>query len=348
MTLAPSDMDLDLRATAAGFIASLGLLSVILWVVGIDTVVATLGMADRSTLALLPVVAAAWLVAWGLSLRVVLGVIGTPVRVTTAVWIYTAATFANNVTPFGQAGGEPIIAYLIADVTDNEYESGLAAIASVDALNFFPSISLAAVGLGYFAATATLGRQLRVAGAAVLGLAVVIPLFGYTVWRHREGVENSLASVLTPIARTLIRPVPGRAPPDEAVIRARVRGFFDAVGRVADDRRALVLALGFSTLGWLALAVSLWLSMYSLGYEVPFAAALLVIPIASIASITPFPGGLGGIEAVLIALLVPTTGLDGAGASAAVLIHRVVTYWLPTLIGGGIMAVYGAESTRDF
>lgn len=341
-------MDLDLRATVVGFVAALGLLFVVLWFVGIDRILEILGMADWGILALLPAVAAAWLVAWGLSLRVVLGVIGTPVRVTTAVWIYTAATFANNVTPFGQAGGEPITAYLIADVTNNEYESGLAAIASVDALNFFPSISLAAVGLGYFAATATLGRQLRVAGAAVVGLAVVIPLFGYTVWRHRETVENGIASVLTPLARALIHPIPGKAPPTREAVLGRVQGFFRAVGRVADDRQGLVLALGFSTLGWLALAVSLWLSVYSLGHDVPFAAAMLVIPIASIASITPFPGGLGGIEAVLIALLVPITGLDAAGASAAVLIHRVVTYWLPTLVGGAIAAVYGADTTRGF
>jgi len=335
-------MDLDLRATAVGFLAALALLFVVLWFIGIETILGAIGMADPSVVALLPAVATAWLVSWGLSLRVVLGVIGTPVRTTTAVLIYLAATFANNVTPFGQAGGEPIVAYLIADVTDNQYESGLAAIASVDALNFFPSISLAAVGIGYYAATATLGRQLRVAGTAVVVLAVAIPLFGYVVWRYREGVENGLADLLTALARAVIRPVPGRAPPDREAIVVRVRGFFAAVERVADDRRGLVLALGFATLGWLALAMSLWLSMYSLGPRVPFAAALLVIPIASIASITPFPGGLGGIEAVLIALLVPTTSLDPATASAAVLIHRVVTYWLPTLLGGGVAAMYGA------
>ncbi|WP_254535715.1 lysylphosphatidylglycerol synthase transmembrane domain-containing protein [Halomarina litorea] len=337
-------MDLNVRATAIGFLAALAALAVLLWVIGIDTIVRTMGMADPAILALLPFVGAAWLVSWGLSLRVVLGVIGTPISVTKSVLIYSAATFANNVTPFGQAGGEPITAYLIADATDNQYESGLAAIASVDALNFFPSLSLAGVALAYFGATATLGRQLRVAGVAIAVLALVVPLAGYALWRFRLHVEGGLARVLTPIARGLARPIPGRSAPDEAAVRVRIEGFFNAVGRVAEDRRRLVLALGFATIGWLALSTSLWLSLYSLGFRVPFAAALLVIPIGSLASITPFPGGLGGIEGVLIALLVPTTGVDLAAASAAVLIHRTVTYWLPTLFGGGVAAMYGFDA----
>jgi hypothetical protein len=303
-----------------------------------------MGMADPVILALLPLVAAAWLVCWSLSLRVVLGVIETPVNVATAVLIYAAATFANNVTPFGQAGGEPIAAYIIADTTENRYESGLAAIASVDALNFFPSISLAAVGIGYFAVTATLGQQLRFAGVTVVALALAISFGGYTVWRHRRRVEDVLVGVLTPLSRLVIRPVPGRAPPGEAAIRERIVGFFTAINRVAEDRRSLVLALGFATAGWVALSVSLWLSLFALGYRVPLAATMLVIPIGSIASITPFPGGLGGIEGVLIALLVPTTGVDLAAASAAVLIHRTVTYWLPTLFGGGVAAMLGVDS----
>jgi len=336
-------MDIDVRATVVGFLAALVVLAGLLVFVGVDATFAAVAMADPAVLALLPLVALAWLVAWGLSLRIVLGVVGAPVSALNAVGIYTAAVFANNVTPFGQAGGEPVTAFLIADATENRYETGLAAIASVDALNLFPSLSIATVGLGYYAVTTTLGRQLRIASAAVGVLAVAIPLLGYAVWRHRETVENGITRTLTPLAAAAVRLLPNRSPPSEESIRVRVDGFFHAVERVATDRRQLVLALGFATVGWLALSTSLWLSLYALDARVPLAAALLIVPIGSIASVTPFPGGLGGIEAVLITLLVPTTGVTAATATAAVLIHRSATYWLPTVLGGGAAAWYGLD-----
>jgi uncharacterized membrane protein YbhN (UPF0104 family) len=69
---------------------------------------------------------------------------------------------------------------------------------------------------------------------------------------------------------------------------------------------------------------------------------MVVIPVAAIAGITPLPGGLGGVEAVLVALLVPTTGVTVAAATAGVVIHRTATYWLPLLVGGGAAAAIGA------
>ncbi|MFC5972230.1 YbhN family protein [Halomarina salina] len=336
-------MDVNVRATVVGFLAALLLLGGLVTFVGIDATLDALRMADPAILALLPVVAVAWLTAWGLSLRIVLTVVGTPISTAKAVGIYTAAVFANNVTPFGQAGGEPVTAFLIADATNNRYETGLAAIASVDALNLFPSLSIAAVGLGYYAATATLGRQLQIASAAVAILAVLIPLAGYAVWRRRDSVEEGITRTLTPLAAAVTRFLPGRSPPSEESVRVRVNGFFHAIERVATDRRQLVLALGFATIGWLALSTSLWLSLYALGHPVPLAAALLIVPIGSIASVTPFPGGLGGIEAVLITLLVPTTGITAATATAAVLIHRVATYWIPTVLGGGAAMWFGLD-----
>jgi uncharacterized protein (TIRG00374 family) len=101
--------------------------------------------------------------------------------------------------------------------------------------------------------------------------------------------------------------------------------------------------MGFSALGWIALSTSLWLSLYALGHAVPFAATLFVVPVGSIAGITPLPGGLGGLEAVFIALLVPTAGVPASVATAAVLIHRGATYWFPTLVGGGVAATIGAQ-----
>ncbi|QSG08774.1 lysylphosphatidylglycerol synthase domain-containing protein [Halapricum desulfuricans] len=91
-----------------------------------------------------------WQSAWGLCLHTVLRALGTPISRARAILVFVAATFANQVTPFGQAGGEPISALLVSEAADTEYEDGLAAIASVDTLHFFPSIGMAITGFALF------------------------------------------------------------------------------------------------------------------------------------------------------------------------------------------------------
>ena len=336
-------MDVDLRTTLVGFAGALVVLAALVALVGVGRILDVLRQAEPEVLVGVLAVATVWLTAWGLSLRTVLGVLGAAVSARLAVLVFAAATFANNVTPFGQAGGEPVTALFISRTADTEYETGLAAIASVDSLNFVPSIVLALVGIGYFSATVAFGRRLQFAALAVGALALAIPAAAYFGWKNRYGVERRVVALVTPVVRGVARLLPRRSPPEAAVIESRIEGFFHAIERVSGDRRGLATALAFSTLGWLSLASSLWLSLYALGYQVPFAAVLIAIPVGAIAGITPLPGGLGGVEAVLVALIVPTTGVTVAAATAAVVVHRTATYWLPTLVGGGAAAAFGAD-----
>jgi uncharacterized protein (TIRG00374 family) len=335
-------MNGDLRATIVGFGGALVVLGALFWFVGIGDVLAVLADARTSVLIGIALVAIVWLSAWGLSLRTVLKTLGATITAPTAVLVYAAATFANNVTPFGQAGGEPISALLISRASRSEYETGLAAIASVDAVNFVPSTMLALVGMGYFAATITLGRRLEFAAAAVVAIAITLPVGAFLGWRHRYEIEEAAVDVLTPLLQTVSRVVPRTSPPEADALAARIEGFFTAVDRVAGDREALALALGFSTLGWVGLATSLWLSLFALEVTAPFAVVLVAIPIGAIAGITPLPGGLAGVEAVLVALLV-AFGIDLVTATAAVTIHRGATYVLPTVVGGGTAAALGVN-----
>jgi uncharacterized protein (TIRG00374 family) len=335
-------MDIDLRATAVGFVGALFVLGALLAFVGVDRVVAALVRADTVVLAGVLVAALAWLTAWGLALRTVLSVLGSSLRTHIAVLVFTAATFANNVTPFGQAGGEPIAALFISRVADTEYETGLAAIASVDSLNFVPSITLAAFGLAYFSTEIAFGRRLQVAAVVVVGLAIIIPAAGYYGWQNRYRVERKVVGAITPLVRGVTRIIPRKEPLEAGAIERRIEGFFHAIERVAGDRNKLLLALGFSTAGWLFQGVSLYLALLAIGSPIAFAAVLVVIPVGAIAGITPLPGGLGGVEAVLIGLLV-ALGVAPGAAAAGVLIHRMGTYFLPLLLGGGTATALGAN-----
>jgi hypothetical protein len=103
----------------------------------------------------------------------VLAALGTDVGAVDAVLVNAAAAFANNVTPFGQAGGEPATALLVAEVGGTPFERALGAITSFDVLNVVPSLSLAAVGVAAYATVTALGVRLRTVAAGLAVVAVV-------------------------------------------------------------------------------------------------------------------------------------------------------------------------------
>jgi uncharacterized protein (TIRG00374 family) len=248
--------------------------------------------------------------------------------------LFCSATFANNITPFGQAGGEPFSALLVARSTDSEYESSLAAIVSVDTINFIPSIAISSVGLAYYLVVVTVGDRLLLVSGVVAGLAIGVPLIGYGLWVFRSHLQQVIVRVLYPISATVSRFIPTLPVPSRPTVHDRVRGFFRAIERVADSRVTLLEALFFSTAGWLCLAITLWFSLASVGHSVPIAAALITAPVAAIASVTPLPGGLGGVELAVVLIVVPITAVSAEVAASAALIYRGATYWFPTLVGG--------------
>ena len=333
----------QLRATVLGFAAVALILGALIALNDVNEIVARLSAADPAIAGLLVAVTLGWLAAWGIALRTVLGVLGVRIGVGTAFGVFSGAMFANNVTPFGQAGGEPITALLVSAVTDTEYERGLAAIASVDTLNFFPSITLALVGAGYYATITTFTRQLRVATGAVVVLAVVVPIAGYASWRSRDRLTETAIDRLVPIVRRVTRLIPGVTPPSAEGVARRIEQFVTSVERVAADRRGVAVALAASTVGWTFQMGGLWLAFRAIGQPVDVLVMLFVVPMGAIAGATPTPGGAGIIESVLVVLLVLLLPVERSTATAAVILFRGAVYWVPVIVGGGVVSYVGVD-----
>jgi undecaprenyl-diphosphatase len=91
--------------------------------------------------------------------------------------------------------------------------------------------------------------------------------------------------------------------------------------------------------------VALWLSVSALGADAPVATVGFVFLTASVvSSAAPTPGGLGAVEATLVAGL-RGAGLSGSEALGAVLLYRVATFWLPIL--PGVFAFRHLERTEQ-
>jgi uncharacterized protein (TIRG00374 family) len=81
--------------------------------------------------------------------------------------------------------------------------------------------------------------------------------------------------------------------------------------------------------------LGLYFAALSLGVSISLAAVLVVFTLGvTLGTVTPTPGGLGGVEAGLIAGLI-AYHVSSTDALAVVLLYRLVSYWLALLVGAG-------------
>lgn len=267
--------------------------------------------------------------------------------------VFCSATFLKYVTPYGQVAASPAIAYVLSQQTDGEYESDLAAVVSGDFLNYVPYYTFGGIGLLYLVFFTDRGLDL---GGTFLAVPVILIVVVGTValfWYRRrqieravlwltDGVQSLVGRVSTDLAQKLSR----------EQIRSRLDGFYTTLDLLATDRRAVLFALFWGHLGWIGLATALYLTLVALGptAAVAFPIAMLTVALSKVGFLVPAPGGLGGVEFTLAAVLVVTAGLSTSDATAGALLFRVAAYWFPLGLGGlmtaGLSTLEGASEAE--
>lgn len=115
--------------------------------------------------------------------------------------------------------------------------------------------------------------------------------------------------------------------------KGHVKAMWAAANAVLRDPRRLALLFLGSAGVTLAHGAGLWGALRSVNVPVnPVDVMVVYLAAAAAASISPTPGGLGAIEIALVTGLT-RTGTPAAPAAAAVLIYRIISYWLPILPG---------------
>jgi uncharacterized membrane protein YbhN (UPF0104 family) len=218
-----------------------------------------------------------------------------------------ASSFINRVSPANVGGMALNVRYL--------QKTGVA-----------PSAGVAAVGVN------------ALAGALVHGILVVIffTWAGRGLGRAFKLPSSSKLLAILAIAAALVGIVlatrQGRRFAARKLLPG-VRSSFASLRRVAQSPGKLALLFGGSALVTLAYIGGLAASMQAFGAGVGFAELGAVYLGASIiAAAAPTPGGLGAIEAALVAGLTGI-GISAGAAVSAVLTYRLATYWLPVLPG---------------
>lgn len=126
-------------------------------------------------------------------------------------------------------------------------------------------------------------------------------------------------------------------PYSRRIILSRLRPTWENIGpRLLDiirDPKRLILAAGGNLMSFCSYALTLYAAVRAYGGSIPFAAATVVyLGSGLLGSVAPTPGGIGAVEAALVAGL-SAVGVPATIALPAALLYRTVTFWLPTVPG---------------
>jgi uncharacterized membrane protein YbhN (UPF0104 family) len=158
---------------------------------------------------------------------------------------------------------------------------------------------------------------------AVLGSVMALGLLGPDLSAWLTAVPAAGAVIV--IAAVLVVPRLGVGGP-VAADAGRMR----RIVQIVRSRNLLVItgSLGY----WAWDNAVLWATFHAFGFSPPIAVILLGYLIGQLGGLLPLPGGLGGIDGGLIGTLI-VYGTPAAATAAAVLVYRVILFWLPLLLG---------------
>lgn len=129
-------------------------------------------------------------------------------------------------------------------------------------------------------------------------------------------------------------------------ITENVSAFIKQVFEYRKRLRRLGLALVSSIFLTLSNVLCLYYSATALGFHLSLATILVVLTVGvAFGSVTPTPGGLGGVEAAIIASLV-VFSIPAGSALAIALVFRLISFWIPIIAGIGFL--YLAERNNYF
>jgi uncharacterized protein (TIRG00374 family) len=197
-----------------------------------------------------------------------------------------------------------------------------------------PAERIAARSVAFF----LIKSSVNFVAVAVLGTLLAFGVFGpdLSLWLTAVPAAGAMIVIVAVLAIPRLG-IGADVPPDAGRVRKAVRharkaligGAREAV-HITRSRNTLVItgSIGY----WAWDNAVLWATFHSLGYSPPLTVILMGYLIGQLGGLLPLPGGLGGIDGGLIGTLI-VYGTPAAATGAAVLIYRVILFWLPLLVG---------------
>jgi uncharacterized membrane protein YbhN (UPF0104 family) len=233
-----------------------------------------------------------------------LGAVDPPLALGPTTLVQVASSFANRLTPASLGGMGLNVRYL--------QRAGLDRPAAVGAVAVNTAAGVLVHVLGLLLAVALLGRARTTTPHVPQGWPVLVVLVAVLA-------AGGLLLLWSPLGR-------------RRVVGPTLRAGRELAGVLRRPGKAAQL-LGGSAGVTLTYALALAGCLAAFDAQVPLAGTVAVyLAGAAVASVSPTPGGLGAMEAALVAGLT-AIGAAAGPAVAGVLAFRLLTFWLPILPG---------------
>lgn len=331
-----------MRRAVIAFALGLCFLAAFVVFVGPARLSARLAETNVAVFAVGLVAVGASLVCWSEGLRPLLANSGADVSRWRLLVAYTAAMLGRQVLPLGAVGGPAVTAYTVEREVDLGYDETLAIVAVAEFLSTVASLTMAGVGVAFLLTEIAAVQRLRFLVYGAGGFAVALLVLGVVFLVRRDAVRKAVQAGAW-LGRTTVGRVSERA----AAVLARERmgtalgRFYDTVDDLGGNRWTVTYVTALHFVGWVLAAVPLYTSALALDASVSIALALLLVPTAGLVDILPMPGGLGGVEIFLGALIAAVGGMELALAAGVVLLYRICSYWF-LIVLGGVASAYSA------
>ncbi|SEH39783.1 hypothetical protein SAMN05192561_101549 [Halopenitus malekzadehii] len=325
------------------FIVTGVLLAALLALADVGEVLSALVRANPSHFAVALAIGFSSLLLWAWVWHRFFGHMGMDPTPTDTVSLFLTGHFLNSITPLGQFGGEPIMAYVVSDALETDYEKALAAVVSADILNAAPFFTFTLGGLWYLLVVGSLTGFLRSVGAVAVALLVIGGAVTYLLWSDDGRLGDLAVGTVNAIERRTDRA--------EGVFQSlrdrikRIEGHFQTAG---SGRSFLLTTAVGSHLAILAQIVSLYFVFRSLGIDPDFVSLYFIVNLSVIATVSPTPGGSGTYEVAFSGLVTLFYPVGLATAVTAAVLFRLTTYW-PGLLAGyaSLFVVKGRTDDGD-
>ena len=199
------------------------------------------------------------------------------------------------------------------------------------------AIGLSALLLVAVAVSLATSTSAGATGAAVVGLIVVVG----------AGVVLARRDVVVRVLDALVRASRRVSGHPRGDLAARVEGVLEDMRAHEISRRDKLVVVGLALAAWCFDLACLVSAFAAVGERPPWHGLLLAYGVSQIVAVLPIvPGGLGLMEGSLAVILVGY-GASRVAALAAVLVYRLVSYWLAVVVGWSTFAVMVAHRRRS-
>lgn len=240
--------------------------------------------------------------------------------------ICLAGNFMNSVTPLGQTGGEPFMAYIVSNNTNASYERSLSAVIISDVVNAAPLITYSSASIVYlFLIGETSNLIFKIAYMIVILVSTILAL-GYLAVYERNRVAKLWKRFSDYAEESSSKK---RYTKYLQIIEQKLHEIKNSFSDVSKDPVHLVKILLIAHLALPTQIIALYLILAGLGVDPAIPGIILTITLGSLAVFSPTPGGSGTFEAAFAALLIlfyPGEIAPNMAVAAAVL-YRLTTYW---------------------